>query len=68
VRDGVDGIIVAALPETDRAERVASAISALVGVEAQRGRMAERAAGDAGRFSADGRVGETEVLYRTLRA
>jgi glycosyltransferase involved in cell wall biosynthesis len=68
VRDGVDGIIVAALPETDRAERVASAISALVGVEAQRDRMAERAAGDAGRFSADGRVGETEALYRTLRA
>jgi glycosyltransferase involved in cell wall biosynthesis len=66
VRDGVDGIIVAALPETDRAERVASAISALVGVEAQRDRMAERAAGDAGRFSVDGRVGETEALYRTL--
>lgn len=66
VREGVDGIIVPALPEPGRAGRVAAAIGALAGDEARRRRMAERATDDAGRFSVDRRVGETEALYRTL--
>jgi glycosyltransferase involved in cell wall biosynthesis len=66
VRDGVDGLIVAAMPEPDRAERVAAAIGELAGDEARRHRMAGRAATDAGRFSVDRRVGETEGLYRAL--
>ena len=68
VRDGVDGTIVPARPEDGRAERLAAAIESLAGDEARRAEMADRAAGDAGRFSVDGRVGETEALYRTLLA
>jgi 1,2-diacylglycerol 3-alpha-glucosyltransferase len=68
VRDGLDGIIVPALPESDRSERVAVAIGVLAGDDARRRQMADRAAADAGRFSVDGRVGETEALYRTLLA
>jgi glycosyltransferase involved in cell wall biosynthesis len=68
VRDGVDGIVVAAQPEAGRAERVAAAIESLAGDEAHRHRMADRAAADAGRFSVDGRVAETEALYRSLQA
>ena len=68
VRDGVDGTIVTALPEHTRAERVAAAIGALLGDEERRRRMAHRAAADAGRFAVEGRVGETEALYRSLLA
>ncbi|HSI99829.1 MAG TPA: glycosyltransferase [Patescibacteria group bacterium] len=68
VRDGIDGIIVPALPEDGRAERLAAAIAELAGDEGRRSLMAERAAADAGRFSIDGRVGETEALYRSLLA
>lgn len=66
VRDGEDGVIVAAMPEPGRAERVAAAVEELAGDEAMRRRMAVRAATDAGRFSVDRRVGETEALYRAL--
>lgn len=66
VRDGVDGVIVGALPQAGRAERVAAAILALVGDEEGFRRMAERSAADAGRFSVEGRVAETEALYRAL--
>lgn len=68
VRDGVDGIVVAAMPEDGRATRVAAAIGLLVGDEARRRGMADRAASDAGRFSVEVRVGETEALYRDLLA
>jgi glycosyltransferase involved in cell wall biosynthesis len=68
LRHGVDGIIVPAQPEGGRAERVAGAIESLASDEAHRRRMADRAAGDAGRFSVVGRVGETEALYRSLMA
>ena len=68
VRDGVDGIVVAALPADGRTERVAAAIGLLAQDEARRGGMAERARADAGRFSVEGRVGETEALYRRLLA
>ena len=68
VRDGVDGIIVAALREPGRAERLATAIGELAGDEARRRQLAGRALADAGRFSVAGRVGETEALYRSLLA
>jgi glycosyltransferase involved in cell wall biosynthesis len=68
VRDGVDGIIVATQPEPGRSERLAAAIGELAGDEGRRRQMAGRALADAGRFSVAGRVGETEVLYRTLLA
>lgn len=68
VRDGVDGIIVPTQPEPDRAEGLAAAIALLAGDRARRRRMAGRAAADAGRFSVEGRVGQTEALYRTLLA
>lgn len=66
VRDGMDGIIVAADPEAGRAERLAAAIGTLAGDEARRREMAARALADAGRFSVEARVAETEALYRTL--
>ena len=68
VRDGVDGIVVEALPEAGRAARVAEAILAMAGDEERLRQMAERAVVDAGRFSVEGRVAETEALYRSLRA
>lgn len=68
VRDGVDGIVVSAMPEHGRAARVAAAIGALVGDDGRRRGMAERAASDAGRFSVDVRVGQTDTLYRELLA
>lgn len=68
VRDGVDGMVVASSAEPDASVRVADALAALVGDEPVRRRMAERAAADAGRFSVEGRVEETEALYRALLA
>lgn len=68
VRDGADGIVVAAQPEAGRAERVAAAVGTLAGDEARRLATAERALSEAGRFAVEGRVAETEALYRTLRA
>ena len=66
VRDGVDGIVVPALPEPGRAQRVAAAIGVLAGDEAHRRQMSGRAAADADRFSVEARVAVTDALYRSL--
>lgn len=68
VRDGVDGLIVPAMPEPGRAERLAAAIGSLLEDGSRRAGMAARATEDATRFSVDARVGETESLYRALLA
>lgn len=67
VRDGVDGVIVDALPVAGRPERLAAAMRAIASDEGRLRGMAERAAADAGRFSVDGRVAQAEALYRSLR-
>ena len=64
VRDGVDGIVVEALPEGTRPERLAATVADLVADDRRRSAMAERAAGDAGRFAVDGRIAELEEVYR----
>jgi glycosyltransferase involved in cell wall biosynthesis len=66
VRDGVDGLVVAAMPEADRVERLADALVRVAADDVARAEMAERARADAGRFSVERRVGETEGLYRSL--
>lgn len=66
VRDGTDGLIVAAEPAGSQAERLGEAIAMLVADDALRGRFAGRAAADAGRFALDARVGEVETIYRAL--
>ncbi|MGZ8563594.1 MAG: glycosyltransferase, partial [Candidatus Limnocylindria bacterium] len=66
VRDGVDGIVVAAMPEPGRADRVAVAIGVLAGDEPRRRQMSEGAAAAADRFSVEARVAETEALYGSL--
>ena len=68
VRDGVDGLIVPASPEDDRAERLGIAIGSLLEDGERRDEMAAHAAGDAARFSVDARVAETEALYGALLA
>lgn len=68
VRHVIDGLIVPAMPEADRAERLAVAIGSLLGDGARRGEMADRAAADAARFSVHRRVAETEELYLALLA
>ena len=67
VRDGVDGLVVAAMPEADRAERLAAALAVVAADDARRAEMGVRALADAGRFSVERRVAETESLYRSLR-
>lgn len=64
VRDGIDGEIVDGLPAATTAERLGGAIAALASDEPRRRRMAARAAGDAGRFAVERRVGEVTSLYR----
>jgi glycosyltransferase involved in cell wall biosynthesis len=64
VRDGIDGVIVDALPADSLVPRLAAAVAELA--EGREGRiaMAERARADAGRFSVQRRVAEVEALYR----
>jgi glycosyltransferase involved in cell wall biosynthesis len=66
VRDGIDGRIVAAEPAAGRAERLAAAIGELVGNAGLRGRMAERAEADAGRFALEARIGQVEAVYAAV--
>jgi 1,2-diacylglycerol 3-alpha-glucosyltransferase len=66
VRDGVDGLVVPAVPATDRAQRLADALCRLAGDDSVRADMARRALADAERFSIERRVAETEALYRSL--
>jgi glycosyltransferase involved in cell wall biosynthesis len=66
IRHGIDGLIVAAEPAASRAGRLGEAVATLMGDDALRGRLAEQAAADAGRFALEARVGEVEAIYRTL--
>jgi len=67
VRDGVDGVVVPAAPAARRSERLADAIADLAFDPTRRAEMAGRAGGDAARFAVEGRVAETEAVYRSLR-
>jgi glycosyltransferase involved in cell wall biosynthesis len=66
VRDGVDGVIVAAQPDGDRAERLASAIDALATDAERRRTLAEAASTGAMRFDVAARVAEVVSLYREV--
>lgn len=66
VRDGVDGVVVAAEPAEGRAARLGAELAALAADPVRRESMAARARGDADRFSIDRRIDETETLYRSL--
>ena len=66
VRDGVDGIIVAASPDGSLANRLAAAVVELAGNDELRSRLAARARSDAGRFAVERRVAEVEALYRAV--
>lgn len=68
VRHGVDGIVVDAMPEADRAARLADAISALVAEPARRADLARRAAADADRFAIATRIEAIEAVYRAAGA
>jgi 1,2-diacylglycerol 3-alpha-glucosyltransferase len=68
IRDGVDGIVVAADPAEDRAVRLGAALSELAADAGRRASMATRAREDADRFSIGRRMDETEALYRSLLA
>ena len=66
VRDGIDGTVVPAAPAESRAGRLADALVELVLDASRRAEMAARARGDATRFAVEGRVAETEAVYRSL--
>ena len=68
VRDGVDGVVVAAQPAEARVHRLANAMSELAADDDRRAAMAARAREDADRFSIEHRADETESLYRSLIA
>ncbi len=68
VRDGVDGVVVAAEPADGRTRRLATGLATLAADDQRRAEMAGRAAADAERFSIDRRTGEMEALYRALLA
>ena len=69
VRDGVDGRIVAAEPESTRAAQARIGVDrARRGRGAQRALMAERAREDASRFALSARVAEIEAIYRAVAA
>ncbi|MGI8998688.1 MAG: glycosyltransferase [Candidatus Limnocylindria bacterium] len=65
IRDGIDGVIVAAHPETSLVNRLADAVATLAVDTDRRSSLRARAAGDAGRFAIERWVAEVEVLYRT---
>ena len=66
VRDGVDGIVVDAMPPDSLPRRLADGLIALAD-PVRRGAMAEHAAADADRFAVERRVAQAEDLYDTLR-
>ena len=68
VRDGIDGRIIPADPESTRAGRLGSALAELVEDRAVRALMAERAREDAGRFALSVRVAEIEAIYLAVSA
>jgi 1,2-diacylglycerol 3-alpha-glucosyltransferase len=66
VRDGVDGIVVAADPARTRPDRLGEAIAGLAADADRRGELRRRAAEDAGRFDVVRRVAETIAVYRSV--
>ena len=66
VRDGVDGVIVAAEPESTRAARLGSELARLVEDRDERTRLAAAARDGAERFDIGRRIGEVEALYRSV--
>ena len=68
VRDGVDGRIVAAEPESTRAAQARVGADRARRGRGARARMAERAREDAGRFALPARVAEIEAIYRAVAA
>ena len=66
VRDGVDGVVIAATPAGSLTGRMAEAVVALCTDDRSRRAMAERARADADRFAVERRVSEVEALYREL--
>jgi glycosyltransferase involved in cell wall biosynthesis len=66
LRDGVDGVIVAAEPASDRTVRVATAIGGLAADSSRRAALAAAAESGAERFDAAGRVEEMVTLYREV--
>lgn len=66
VRDGVDGIVVAAEPDGERAERLAEALASLAADDRRRDRLAAAAAEGAGRFDVAATTAEMVELYREL--
>lgn len=67
IRDGIDGVIVAAMPPASRPDRLAEAMVTLARDGARREAMARRASVDADRFSVEARAAEVEDLYRAIR-
>jgi 1,2-diacylglycerol 3-alpha-glucosyltransferase len=66
VRDGIDGLVVAAEPADDRAARLGEAIGELAADPTRRAAFAAAARDGAGRFDAAIRIGEMVALYREL--
>jgi glycosyltransferase involved in cell wall biosynthesis len=66
VRDGIDGVVVAAEPAADRAASLAAVLVELAADATRRAILAARAGSDAARFSVAARVAETVALYRAL--
>jgi glycosyltransferase involved in cell wall biosynthesis len=66
VRDGVDGMVVPAEPAERRHILLGDAIAELALDASRRADMGARAGGDAARFAVEGRVAETEAVYRSL--
>ncbi|HEX5040636.1 MAG TPA: glycosyltransferase [Candidatus Limnocylindria bacterium] len=66
VRDGIDGIVVAAEPASTVGERLATTIAELLADRARRAELAARAGSDADRFAIERRVGEVVEMYRSV--
>ena len=66
VRDGIDGVVVTAEPDSTVAERLATAAMALLADGERRTGMAARARTDAGRFAVERRVAEMVEMYRSI--
>jgi len=68
VRNGIDGLVVAADPAGDRAARLARALERLAADPATRAAMAGAAFAGADRFSVEAAIGTMVELYRELLA
>ena len=66
VRDGIDGVVVAAMPREDRAARLGAAIGELAADDERRRSLAEAASDGAERFDIGTRIDEMVALYRDL--